>query len=253
MLHPFVSAPSASGNFAPVLVLSVSVHVGLLCLALTSTGVVRPVRLARAVVERVQFAELPFRASPSPARRSPARPRRARLVYAEPALTLPQLPTSFDLMLPEPVPLPDYQPAYAALEIGAGAVNADDVLHLGLGPSTSRGRAGALHNAYDEFAVEKCAVPVAANPKPRYPYRMSSRGIESNFNVYFVVDTTGTVDRATLELPPSVQQEFTSAVTEVLFKWRFLPAEMGGRRVRQRVLQPFIFRMEGQTHGQVSS
>jgi protein TonB len=73
---------------------------------------------------------------------------------------------------------------------------------------------------------------------------MLSRGIETNFTVYFVVDTSGTVDRETLELPSSVEQEFTSAVVAVLSMWRFVPAEMGGRRVRQRVVQPFIFRVE---------
>ena len=89
--------------------------------------------------------------------------------------------------------------------------------------------------------------PVAAlpgNPKPRYPGRMASRSIETNFNVYFVVDTTGTVDRETVELPPSVLQEFASAVKDVLFDWRFVPAQLGGRRVRQRVQQPFTFRVE---------
>jgi protein TonB len=93
--------------------------------------------------------------------------------------------------------------------------------------------------------VEKRVVPVAANPKPHYPSRMLSRGIETNFNVYFVVDTTGTVDKETLELPSTVQQEFTRAVAEVLYIWRFVPAELGGRRVRQRVLQPFSFQVEG--------
>jgi protein TonB len=249
MLHPFVSVPKASGNFAPVLVLSVSVHVGLLCLALTSTGVVRPAHLTRAVTERVRFAELSFSTPRSPARRATRRPQRVRLVDAEHTFKLPELPASFDVVLPEPAPLPDYQPGPVALEIGGSAVNADDVLHLGLQPATSRRLASSLYNAYDEGTVEKRAVPVPENPKPRYPYRMSSRGIESNFNVYFVVDTTGSVDQQTVELPHSVQEEFTSAVAEVLFKWHFVPAEVGGRRVRQRVLQPFIFRMVGQTRG----
>ena len=33
-------------------------------------------------------------------------------------------------------------------------------------------------------------------------------------------------------------------MVDVLFNWRFAPAELGGRRVRQRVLQPFTFRLE---------
>jgi protein TonB len=112
--------------------------------------------------------------------------------------------------------------------------------------SASRLPAGALHGAFEEFAVEKRVVPAAANRKPRYPYQMLSRGIETNFNVTFVVDTAGVVDQETVELPRSVQEEFMRAVSEVLLAWRFVPAELGGRRVRQRVLQPFTFRVEGQ-------
>jgi TonB family protein len=224
--------------------------VGLICLAVASTGVVSRTHLPEAVAEQVRFATLPFRALSSPARRSPtgqARNRRARDRQAEdtPVFKLPELMAAFDLVLPdEPAPLPDYRSDQAALEIGGTGVLADDVLHLGL--VTSRRTVAGPYDAYDEVAVEKRVLAVPANPKPRYPYRMLSRGIETNFTVSFVVDSSGTVDRETVELPRSVQQEFTSAVAEVLFDWRFRPAEVGGRRVRQRVLQPFTFRVEGQ-------
>ena len=246
MLHPFVSSPQATHNSAPVLALSASVHVVLLSVALTSTGAVRQPHVLDAAAERVRFVEVAFMALASPVLRRAGRDERGRRASARPAFRLPPLLPSFDLVLPEAAPLPDYQPDLAALEIGGSTGLADDVLHLGLGPATSRRPPGALHNAYDDVAVEKRAVPVSANPKPHYPSRMRSRGIESNFQVYFVVDTSGIVDRQTVELPSSVQQEFTSAVAEVLIDWRFVPAELDGRRVRQRVLQPFVFRLEGQ-------
>jgi protein TonB len=78
---------------------------------------------------------------------------------------------------------------------------------------------------------------------------MQTRGIEANFNVSFVVDTSGVVDQQTVEMPASIQEEFTNAVVEVLFNWHFAPAELGGRRVRQRVLQPFTFRLERRLDG----
>jgi protein TonB len=247
MLHPFVSSPNANRNVAPVLALSALVHVGLLFLVLTSTRVVHLTHVPEAMTEKLRFADLAFRRSPDPAPRSSARGQRGNRAKAAPAFKLPELLLSFDLALPEPAPLPDYQPEYAALEIGQGVDVADDALHLGVGPVAASPRpAAALYNAYEEVAVEKRAVPAPANPKPRYPSRMVRRGIETNFNVYFVVDTSGIVDRETVELPPAVQQEFTSAVAEALFSWRFVPAELGGRRVRQRVLQPFSFRMEEQ-------
>jgi TonB family protein len=248
MLHPFVSVPTARRNLAPVLALSASVHAGLLYGALTSTGAVRPTSVPALVAEQVRMVALPFRVAASHALRSNARAQRARRADGQPAFKLPQLLLSFDLLLPEPIPLPDFQPEYAPLEIGESGVIVDDALQLGVGrgSATSRLPAGALHGAYEEFAVEKRVVPAAANPKPRYPYQMLSRRIETNFNVTFVVDTTGVVDQQTVELPPSVHEAFISAVSEALFNWRFRPAELGGRRVRQRVLQPFTFRMEGQ-------
>jgi TonB family protein len=254
MLHPFVSSPTARPrrNYAPVLALSAFVHVGLIYAALTSTGAERPPYLPETTAEHVHYAALPYRAG-SLARRSSGREsgrvRRGHRASARPEFTLPVLPASFDLVLPEAAPLPDYRPDYqadyAAFEISGSTGLADDVLHLGVGPATSRGTAGGLSDAYEEVAVEKRAEPVTANAKPRYPSQMLSRGIESNFHVYFVVDSSGTVDEKTVEWPRSVQEEFTRAVAEVLFRWRFVPAELGGRRVRQRVEQPFIFQMLG--------
>jgi TonB family protein len=197
-----------------------------------------------AVAEQVRFATLPYRTIPTAAAHSTRRVRRIRQASAEPEFRLPPLLASFDLVLPEPAPLPEYQPLDAALEIGGSTGLTDDALHLGLGPAGSPGQPAILYNAYDEIAVEKRVMPAAANRTPQYPTRMRTRGIEANFNVSFVVDTSGVVDQQTVEMPPSIQEEFTSAVVEVLFNWHFAPAELGGRRVRQRVLQPFTFRME---------
>jgi TonB family protein len=251
MLHPFVSVPSAGHprqNPAPVLTFSASVHVGLLCVALTSTGVVRRTHvIIDTMAEQVRFATLPYRAIPSrAAARSSRRAARARQVPAEPEFRLPPLLAAFDLPLSEPAPLPEYEPLYDDLQLGGSAGLTDDALHLGLGVAASPRQPGVRYNAYDEISVEKRVVPAAANRTPRYPSQMLTRGIEANFNVSFVVDTSGVVDRETVELPPSIQQEFTRAVVDVLFNWRFAPAEVGGRRVRQRVMQPFTFRLERQ-------
>jgi protein TonB len=191
----------------------------------------------------VRFAEVPFRTAPSAARTARrSRGRATRATAAPAAFQLPQLPASFDLVLPDPPAPPEYAFDDAAIEIGGGGVATDDVLGLGVGGGMRR--APGLYGAYDEVTVERPVAALPGNAKPRYPGRLANRSIETNFNVYFVVDTSGTVDRATVELPSTVLQEFASAVREVLFDWRFKPAELGGRRVRQRVLQPFSFRVE---------
>jgi protein TonB len=241
MLHPFISVPSVSRNSGSGLAMSAIVHVGLLCAAVWSTGVVRPARLTEAAVEHVRFADLPVRPLRRPATRSKSRRARPPQVNLERVFQLPVQLAAFDLVIPEPAPLPDFQPSYPDLQIGEKVEFANDVLHLGVGPTTLQRPSAARYNAYDEDAVERLATPARTNPKPRYPSRMRQRGIESNFVVYFVVDTTGLVDTATVELPSSVDTDFTTAVSEVLTTWRFVPAELGGRRVRQRVLQPFSF------------
>jgi protein TonB len=245
MLHPFVSSPVArQDHLAPLLTLSTSAHLGLIFAAVISTGMVRHSPVPAVMMELVRFAEVPFRTAPSAAR--PTSRARGRVTSVKPtavAFQLPQLPESFDLALPEPPEPPMYAFDDAAMEIGGSGVITDDVLGLGIGRSGGQRALGA-YGAYDETSVERPVAALPGNPKPRYPGRLASRSIETNFNVYFVVDTTGTVDRATVELPPSVLQEFASAVKDVLFDWRFVPAQLGGRRVRQRVQQPFTFRVE---------
>jgi protein TonB len=245
MLHPFVSAPIVRhDHLAPIFTLSTSAHVGLLFAAVISTGVVRRPAVPVVMVELVRFAEVPFRAAASSARAVTRSRHRAAPAQPAPApFLLPQLPASFDLVLPDPPAPSEYNYDDAAMQIGGEGVLADDVLGLGLA-GTSRARAPGAYGAYDEISVERPVAALPGNAKPRYPGRLVNRSIESTFNVYFVVDTSGTVDRATVELPPTVLQEFASAVREVLFDWRFVPAELGGRRVRQRVLQPFSFRVE---------
>jgi TonB family protein len=245
MLHPFVSSPAARhDHLAPIFTLSTSAHVGLLFAAVISTGVVRrPQAVPALMVELVRFVEVPFRTAPSSVRTSNrGRGRMITKIAAPVPFQLPQLPASFDLVLPDPPAPPENAYDDAVMQIGSSGMITDDVLGLGIGGG--RHRVPGPYGAYDEVAVERPVSALPGNPKPRYPGRMANRSVETNFNVTFVVDTTGTVVRETVELPPSVLQEFASAVREVLFDWRFVPAELGGRRVRQRVLQPFSFRVE---------
>jgi protein TonB len=245
MLHPFVSSPVVRhDHLAPGLSLSAVIHAGLVLAAVTATGVVRRPHVPQTMVELVRFAEMPFRVVPSAARGLRGVRHRDAPITVRPApFQLPQIQLSFDLVLPEPPALPDVALDDAALEIGGTGVITDDALALGIGSGGSSRLLGA-YAAYDEVSVERPARGLPGNAKPRYPSRLASRSIESSFNVYFVVDTSGTIDRSTVELPSSVLQEFAGAVREVLFDWRFAPAELGGRRVRQRVQQPFTFRVE---------
>jgi protein TonB len=247
MLHPFISTAPARAISAPLLALSASVHVGLICAAVWSTLELRPTRLTERAAERIEFAELPISvARPATSRRPSPRAQKKRVdLDVERAFELPVLPAVDDLVLPELVaPLPDFQPQDTELEIGERVDLGDDVLRLGIGRSASSSALATRYHAYDESGVDHMATPDPANPKPRYPSRMRTRGLETRFIVYFVVDTTGVIDTTTVELPAAVERDFMTAVTEVMVRWHFVPAELAGRRVRQMVMQPFVFQMQ---------
>jgi hypothetical protein len=62
--------------------------------------------------------------------------------------------------------------------------------------------------------------------------------------VQFVVEVDGRVDPATLQVLTVSRSEFEQAVREALPGMRFLPAQLGGRDMRQIVQQPFFFKIE---------
>lgn len=240
MLHPFISSPYAGGHLlpAPVVAFSTSLHAALIYAAVTSSGLAPRPHVQVETTEIVHFADLPVRRAPSRVAHAVRRTSQVLSAATEHELRLPDLPLSFDVVLPDPPAMPDFAPDATATELGYPTGIADDVLRLGIG-----GR-GARDGTFDEASVERRAMPLIDNVAPLYPPRMVGRHVESRFEVIFVVDTTGTVDERTIEWPRAVQEDFTRAVAEVLSKWRFVPAQIGGRFVRQRVSQPFIFRMD---------
>lgn len=245
MLHPFISSPCTGGPSLPaqVLAFTTSLHAALIYAAVASSGLGPRPHVQVETIEIVHFADLPARRAPTRAIHAVRRASPVLAAAAERELRLPDLPSSFDVVLPDPPAMPDFAPAADATltELAHPTGIADDVLHLGLG---GRRGLGARDGAFDEASVERRATPLSDNLTPLYPPRMVGRHVESTFEVIFVVDTTGTVDERTIEWPRAVEQEFTRAVADVLTKWRFVPAQVGGRVVRQRVAQPFIFRMD---------
>jgi protein TonB len=80
---------------------------------------------------------------------------------------------------------------------------------------------------------------VAGNPQPAYPERLRAANLEGEAVVAFVVDTTGRP--STITLKSASHAEFGQAAVDALRRWRFRPAEIGGRKVRQLVEQQFDF------------
>ena len=94
-----------------------------------------------------------------------------------------------------------------------------------------------------EFQVEKPVRPLPGAGGPPYPKELREANIEGEVLAQFVVDTTGRVEPGSFRALRSTHHEFVLAVRTSLSGLRFKPAEVGGRKVRQLVQQPFEFRL----------
>lgn len=98
-------------------------------------------------------------------------------------------------------------------------------------------------DVYQENQVERPVAVVPGTRGPDYPDALRQAGVEGQVLVQFVVDTLGRVQMPTLQILGSDHAFFTSAVRRSLEKMRFLPAEVGQRKVPQWVVQPFQFKL----------
>lgn len=103
----------------------------------------------------------------------------------------------------------------------------------------SRGGSGT----FSAWEVEKAVVPLSGNPKPEYPSMLQSGHVEGEVLAQFVVDTTGRVDMSTFRALQATDELFVQSVRRALAKWKFLPAEAGGVKVRQLVQMPLSFKV----------
>jgi TonB family protein len=99
---------------------------------------------------------------------------------------------------------------------------------------------------YFEYQVEKPVTSVQGNA-PRYPDILKSAGVEGEVYVSFVVDTMGLADVTSLKVIKSSHQLFLNSVVAALPDMHFAPAMVGGRKVKQLVMEPFVFHLVGST------
>jgi len=88
---------------------------------------------------------------------------------------------------------------------------------------------------------------------PAYPLELMTKGVQGSVLVRYVVDTTGFADPASLEILNATHAAFAQSVKDALPYMRFHPARIGGRKVRQMVEQPFIFRIQAATDQQANA
>lgn len=115
------------------------------------------------------------------------------------------------------------------------------VTGTGTPTSTARSGVGTSSDVLTRTQVEKPALQIAGVGVPVYPELLKEAGIGGEVLATFVVDTTGRAELGTMRVLRSTRSEFGKAVIEALPRMRFLPAQAGGRKVRQLVELPFHF------------
>lgn len=88
--------------------------------------------------------------------------------------------------------------------------------------------------------VEKQVAFIQGSASPRYPDVLRSSGVEGQVTALFVVDSNGRVETDSVRFLRSDNRLFDDAVRAALPRMRFVPAEIGGRKVRQLVQMPFV-------------
>ena len=99
----------------------------------------------------------------------------------------------------------------------------------------------ADEQAYLDFQTEKPVMEAPNSAVPAYPDVLRQAGVEGEALVSFVVDTSGRVEQRTFRVIRATHDVFATAVKNALPRMRFIPAELGDRKVRQLVQQPFSF------------
>ena len=155
----------------------------------------------------------------------------------------PPPPKGFQV-LTAPVNIPDVLPE---IDLSKKLTNENDFTGKGAAGGRSNGVVGGVAPPVNsdqplfEFPVEKPGVQAPNAAQPRYPDILKSAGVEGEVLAQFVVDTTGRAETNTFKVLKTSHELFASAVRNALPNMKFLPAEVGGRKVKQLVQQPFVF------------
>ena len=157
----------------------------------------------------------------------------------------PPPPKGFQV-LQAPVEIPDVIPD---IDLTKSITNEDDFSGRGVQGGVAKGVEGGTAPVVTdaplfEFQVEKPALAIqsmASNPV--YPNVLRNANIQGQVTAMFVVDTTGRADGASFKVLESDHELFTAAVKTALPKMRFIPAEVGGRKVKMWVQQAFQFQL----------
>jgi protein TonB len=192
-------------------------------------------QLEKPKAEKVEFVEMKKKDEPPPPKEEPKPP-------PPDVVAAPPPPKGFQV-LTAPIKVPDVLPD---IDLSKKVTDEADFSGKGVAGGKATGVVGGTapvntDQPYFEFQVEKQVTTAPGSPQPRYPDMLKSANVEGEVLAQFVVDTTGRADMSTFKVLKSSHELFTQSVRNVLPQMRFYPAEIGGRKVKQMVQQPFTF------------
>src|SRR6187551_3366481 len=187
-------------------------------------------QLEKPKAEKVEFVEMKKKEDPPPPK---------DVVMAPPP------PKGFQV-LTAPVKVPDVLPD---IDLSKKVTDEADFSGKGVAGGTSKGVVGGTapvnsDQPFFEFQVEKQVQQIPGSGNLRYPDMLRSANVEGEVLAQFVVDTSGKYESGTFKVLKSSHDLFTAAVKNALPTMRFYPAEVGGRKVKQLVQQPFTFSLQ---------
>jgi protein TonB len=211
--------------------LSIAVHAAIIAGAVFGTLEAKEA-IEKPKAEKVEFVEMK-KEEPPPPEKQPEPP--PEVVAAPPP------PKGFQV-LTAPIKIPDVLPD---IDLSKKVTDEADFSGKGVAGGIAKGVVGGTapvaDQTYFEFQVEKQVAPAPGNRGPNYPDMLRSANVEGEVLVQFVVDTTGKVENGSVKILKSSHDLFTNSVRQALNSMRFYPAEIGGRKVKQLVQQPFNF------------
>jgi len=184
--------------------------------------------------EKVDFVEVKDEPKPPEPEKAPPPPD---------AVVAPPPPKGFQV-LTAPIEIPNVIPD---IDLSKKVTDEADFSGKGVAGGIAKGVDGGKgpvpqgDQPYFDFQVEKPVVMAPGAQGPQYPDMLRTAGIEGTVLAQFVVDTTGRAEMNTFKVLKSDNDLFSNAVKNALQRMRFLPAEVGGRKVKQLVQQPFQF------------
>jgi protein TonB len=213
------------------LLLSVVVHIIAIGAAVYGTLEAKEA-IEKPKAEKVEFVEMKKEEPPPPETKPEPPPE---------VVAAPPPPKGFQV-LTAPIKIPDVLPE---IDLTKKVTDEADFTGKGVAGGIAKGVVGGTapvaDQTYFEFQVEKQVAQIPGSINLRYPDMLRSANVEGEVLAQFVVDTTGRVEPNSIKILKSSHDLFTNAVQQALRSARYYPAEIGGRKVKQLVQQPFNF------------